>query len=541
MKKLHYPLLIIIAAMMMTNASQGQTIYCKYGVIGTTGDCPSTIVVGGNICVTCDNVCGAKTNLIIKNTTCNIRVKRLDGNCAECGTADDVYYDWADFDSDNSPKTWTTSSGNKFVLQNSSNHDTTLHFTVVNVSDTPKIIILQLNSTYVWNVNPPIPNALNFNPYEYRDFDITVTVPGGTAAGTSNVFTLFAATNGVANSQSQASASITVVQSFLSASVSSTDVTCHGNGSASINASGGISPYSYAWSNGATTQNINGLSAGAYTCTVTDNAGAMVAVPVDIGGYELPLLSINPTGTVSICSGSSITLVANYDPNVTYQWRKGNKNVNGATNQTYTVKQASNYSVRETDSNGCSATSAPTTIVVNQAPTATITAPDGLDLCGHSSLPLQASNGTTYMWQKGQNIIQGATNQTYYATSKGSYKVTVTNQYGCSKTSAGAKVVKTCREDEPGTELSNTELMIYPNPSNGKFTLDIVLNNADNTEVTINVTDLLGQLVYEQIIPAGDGELHKEIQLDAVQAGIYFVKVRLNDDVYSRKLVITRQ
>ena len=41
-------------------------------------------------------------------------------------------------------------------------------------------------------------------------------------------------------------------------------------------ASGGTSPYTYAWSNGGTTAAISGLAAGVYTVTVTDATGATV-------------------------------------------------------------------------------------------------------------------------------------------------------------------------------------------------------------------------------------------------------------------------
>ena len=52
-------------------------------------------------------------------------------------------------------------------------------------------------------------------------------------------------------------------------------VSCSGgnNGIALATASGGISPYTYSWSNSATTDSILNLVAGAYTATVTDANG----------------------------------------------------------------------------------------------------------------------------------------------------------------------------------------------------------------------------------------------------------------------------
>jgi Leucine-rich repeat (LRR) protein len=58
----------------------------------------------------------------------------------------------------------------------------------------------------------------------------------------------------------------------LSATMTKTDVSCYGqnNGAATVTASGGLSPYSYQWSNGQTSTSISSLISGTYTVTVTD-------------------------------------------------------------------------------------------------------------------------------------------------------------------------------------------------------------------------------------------------------------------------------
>ena len=54
---------------------------------------------------------------------------------------------------------------------------------------------------------------------------------------------------------------------------STTAATNGTNGAINLTVSGGVSPYSYAWSNGATTQAISGLAAGIYSVTVTGGNG----------------------------------------------------------------------------------------------------------------------------------------------------------------------------------------------------------------------------------------------------------------------------
>ncbi len=66
---------------------------------------------------------------------------------------------------------------------------------------------------------------------------------------------------------------IVTIYPLLSAAISGRiNVSCNGgaNGSATVTASGGTSPYTYSWSNSQTTQTATGLSAGTYTVTVTD-------------------------------------------------------------------------------------------------------------------------------------------------------------------------------------------------------------------------------------------------------------------------------
>lgn len=89
----------------------------------------------------------------------------------------------------------------------------------------------------------------------------------------------------------------------LSGSVSSTNPSCAGqqNGSARAVAQGGIPPYTYAWSNGETTQQIASLAPGTYYVTITDAAGLTYAdsAVVDAGQGPCELIfysGITPNG-----------------------------------------------------------------------------------------------------------------------------------------------------------------------------------------------------------------------------------------------------
>ncbi|HNM28953.1 MAG TPA: SBBP repeat-containing protein [Chitinophagales bacterium] len=71
----------------------------------------------------------------------------------------------------------------------------------------------------------------------------------------------------------------------------------------------------------------------------------------------VPAASITALGATTICSGSSVTLSANTGTGLTYQWKKGNANIAGATASTYAATTAGGYKVVITNANGCSKTS----------------------------------------------------------------------------------------------------------------------------------------------------------------------------------------
>ncbi len=131
---------------------------------------------------------------------------------------------------------------------------------------------------------------------------------------------------------------------------------------------------------------------------------------------------INPTGTVNICAGATVTLTSNS--------ATGNVWSTGATTQTISVGSSGTYTVTVTNT-GCSATSLATTVVVNALPaTPTITAGGSTTFCAGGSVTLTSSAASGNSWLPG-----GQTTQQILVTTSGTYSVQVTNAAGCSSTS----------------------------------------------------------------------------------------------------------
>ncbi|MEO6167461.1 MAG: sulfatase-like hydrolase/transferase, partial [Chitinophagales bacterium] len=165
------------------------------------------------------------------------------------------------------------------------------------------------------------------------------------------------------------------------------------------------------------------------------------------------IATITPAGNVSVCEGTEVLLTANGGAGISYQWIRKSKNLVGETNQSYSTKKDASYSVLETNTFDCAATSAKTKLTVLAVPAATIIPLTATDLCFVDTVILQANGGTayTYQWKKGSKIL-AETNQVIKTTKSGTYKVTITNQQGCSKTSNGFKVTNSCKEGEISPE-----------------------------------------------------------------------------------------
>jgi subtilisin-like proprotein convertase family protein len=131
-----------------------------------------------------------------------------------------------------------------------------------------------------------------------------------------------------------------------------TDVGCNtGNdGGIDITITGGTPPFTYAWSNGASTQDIQKLAIGTYTVTVTDLNGCTATGSFTVN--EPPPITINPVvvadaTTPQFSNGSIDITPAGGTPPYTFIWS------NGETTEDVSNLQADTYRVTVIDANGC--------------------------------------------------------------------------------------------------------------------------------------------------------------------------------------------
>jgi len=131
------------------------------------------------------------------------------------------------------------------------------------------------------------------------------------------------------------------------------NISCSGSadGSASISVSGGTVPYSYLWSNGATTEKITGLSAGTYSCTVTDASSLSITNSLDIT-EPIPLIATT-TSTNTDCNGNNNGIITIMATGGTAVYQYAISNLAFQSSNVFTGLSAGTYVVNIKDSNGC--------------------------------------------------------------------------------------------------------------------------------------------------------------------------------------------
>lgn len=191
--------------------------------------------------------------------------------------------------------------------------------------------------------------------------------------------------------------------------------------------SGGIAPYTYLWSTGATTQSINSVSGNnSYRFTVTDSRGCIgidysyvpATTPISVTYTSTPSSCTAPTGsaTLNITGGTAPYTVTWY----TYPISSG---------ITLSGQAAGNYSFHVVDATGCVQNG---TVIINPISMLTASISTSNPTCPSTtcSASISVSGGTapyTYLW----NDL--STSSSYTASSVGSYNCTVTDALSCSK------------------------------------------------------------------------------------------------------------
>ncbi|MFN0175906.1 MAG: gliding motility-associated C-terminal domain-containing protein [Saprospiraceae bacterium] len=265
--------------------------------------------------------------------------------------------------------------------------------------------------TYIWSNGT---TTQDLNPVSAGTYAVTVSA-GGTCTNTASyVVDDAAGAPSIAGSISQA-------------------LCGQSSGTINLGISGGAAPYTFIWSQGATTEDLANIPSGSYAVTVTGANGCQISDSYDVpegvitptlGGIPQPNTAcVGPNGSINLSiSPSTLSYTINWST--------------GATTQNLTNLTAGTYTVSVYGGGACTASA---TYIVDNASVA-VTA-GGLDvdvLCfGNStgSIDLVTNGGTqpfVFNWNPGSigNIEDPS------GLAAGTYRVTITDAVGCSTTAS---------------------------------------------------------------------------------------------------------
>jgi gliding motility-associated-like protein len=220
----------------------------------------------------------------------------------------------------------------------------------------------------------------------------------------------------------------------LIATATVTNVNCSaGNdGKIKLAVAGGSPPYSYSWNNNATTRDLDSITAGNYSATVTDRLGCQDIVTATVQQPASGLTISTPVvKDVSCFSGSdgeiTVTVAGGTTP-YDYRWQYSAGFISANFTNNVVNLSADNYSLKVTDANGCTASQ---TATVNQ-PTAIVISSiaTNVNCFGNSTGAIDATvtggtPGYSYSWSVGQNI------QDLSNIQAGVYTLVVTDANNC--------------------------------------------------------------------------------------------------------------
>ena len=313
---------------------------------------------------------------------------------------------------------------------------------------------------------------------------------------------------------STASASVAITQPLVLAATATTttNLICHAisTGATASSVSGGSSPYTYLWTGGSTNATATGLTAGSYTLSVTDmngcsaTASTVVTQPNALSDSSFTTANVLCNGE---STGSAATIVLGGTMAYNYVWTPG-----GGSTDTATGLTAGTYTLTVSDACGASATSM---VTISQPTAISITShstPDNGHGAGTAKVTVSGGVGPyTYLWNPGGNTTDSIGGKT-----KGTYCCDVRDANGCKDTIC--VTIKTTAGID-GINDNSAQIVVYPNPNNGQFTIESSVGGASSVEIY----NILGEKVYTRNLSTTKGT--NTINVGNQPNGVYLYRI----------------
>ena len=267
---------------------------------------------------------------------------------------------------------------------------------------------------------------------------------------------------------------------------------------------------------------------------------------ITVAPVVVPTVTIGATPATTVCAGTPVTFTAvpvNGGTSPVYQWQVNTIPVGGSSAvYSYTPVNGDIVTAILTSNANCAS---PATATASQAmsvvdmllPVVTITGHPGTTVVTGTLDTLVATAtgaGPTpnYQWYINGIVVAGATSSTFVYggfVDGDSVSCIVTSNGFCGGLSGGHSVIITVTLNHVGvnTVTGAGAIQVLPNPNKGLFTIRGTMGAVTDEEVTIELTNVLGQVVCKDKVMKHSGKLDERIQLSSTLAnGMYMLTLK---------------
>ncbi|MDD2634112.1 MAG: T9SS type A sorting domain-containing protein [Bacteroidales bacterium] len=337
---------------------------------------------------------------------------------------------------------------------------------------------------------------------------------------------------------------------FITYNITPADDNQTPNGAIDLTVQAGTAPFSFSWSNQATSEDISGLYSGTYTVQIIDDIGCEL-----VQSFDVPINdSLNPVNTLSVsishffnnvdCTATVSADVYGGTPPYSYQW-----NNLQTTQSLYGGCSGDLYCVTVTDATSQVANACATLYYVQDTSvTITGTLQSSIDTC-LNTISGQIANFTindntiTITWE----FADTNQNTSYMIISypvqelitQGVYEIFLylyCDDMGKSVTSYSDQIYVSQGDITGLTPINlQTDFTLYPNPVNDLLNIEISALNTDNVELII--LNSTGQIVFSSKENICSGQNAFNYDVSSLSKGMYLINI-LGDEIYKVKKFI---
>lgn len=173
-------------------------------------------------------------------------------------------------------------------------------------------------------------------------------------------------------------------------------------------------------------------------------------------------------------------------------------------------------------------------------------------------IPAAPANVTSAHWTWGDGSSSNTLYTSHQYSVAGTYTLCLTVTVNCGATASYCTsyyIFKSTNSNDQSminvnvldpntvTGISNSAIQqvaftIHPNPSNGEFTVN--MNGLKSENAKVSVYSLIGKLVYESDVETSSGNLVKDINVNQLSNGVYFIKVSADNKEFTKKVVLNK-